>query len=462
VIRTILPHGWKKAKLGEYFRIKHGFAFKGEFFADKGPYILLTPGNFNPDGGIKLKGEKEKYYTGDFPLEFLLKRGDFLIVLTDLIQNAPILGSPAFVKEDNKFLHNQRLGKITNLNDSKMYPLFLYYLFNSAKVRDQIKASATGATVKHTAPERIYAVEVELPPISTQRKIAAILSSYDDLIENNTRRIAILENMAQALYREWFVQFRYPGHEKRRMVESALGMIPEGWEVKALEYFGAVVTGKTPSKLVPEYFNEEYMPFVKTPDLHGNIFCIQTEEYLSEKGALSQKNKTIPPNSLCVNCIGAKSGAVSITTSHCQTNQQINSIILNELFIREFLYFELVDLKETIRKFGSNGATMVNLNKGKFEALRVIFPERSIIANFHNITFPMFEEIRSLQLKNANLRRTRDLLLPKLISGEIDVEGLDIETGEGMTEAVASVASIEDVKKSAEAALAGEQRMLWG
>src|SRR2546423_13192123 len=266
--------------------------------------------------------------------------------------------------------------------------------------------------------------------------------------------------MAQALYREWFVYFRYPGHKKKRMVKSALGMIPEGWEVKALEHFGAVVTGKTPSKLVPEYFNEEYIPFVKTPDMHGNIFCIQTEEYLSEKGALSQKNKTIPPNSLCVNCIGAKSGTVSITTSHCQTNQQINSIILNELFIRELLYFELVDLKETIRKFGSNGATMVNLNKGKFEALRVIFPERSNIENFHNITFPMFEEIRSLQLKNANVRRTRDLLLPKLISGEVDVEGLDIETGEGMTEAAVSIE--EDVKKSAEVALAGEQMMLWG
>ena len=102
---------WKHSRLGNYFRIKHGYAFKGEFFADSGPYVLLTPGNFQADGGIKLKGEREKYYTGDFPSEFLLRRGDFLVVMTDLTQNAPILGSPAFIPEDDRFLHNQRLGK---------------------------------------------------------------------------------------------------------------------------------------------------------------------------------------------------------------------------------------------------------------------------------------------------------------------------------------------------------------
>jgi len=291
----------------------------------------------------------------------------------------------------------------------------------------------SGSAIPSTSREAFYQIPVLLPPLLTQRKIAAILSAYDDLTENNMRRIAILEEMARSLYREWFVHFRFPGHEKIRMVESEMGLIPEGWEVNTLENLGTIVTGKTPSKLVFEYFNEAYMPFVKTPDLHGNIFCIQTEEYLSEQGALSQKNKTIPPNSLCVNCIGAKSGAVSITTFQCQTNQQINSMILEEKYLREFLFFALVGLKETIHQYGSNGATMVNLNKGKFGALRTIYPEQSILMRFHELTYPMFEEIKALQLKNLNLRQTRDLLLPKLISGEVDVEGLDIrvEGGEG-------------------------------
>src|SRR3990167_2838046 len=178
-------NGWKQARLGEFFRIKHGWAFKGEFFADAGPFVLLTPGNFKADGGLHERGEIKKYYIGDFPSEFLLERGDFLVVMTDLTQNAPILGSPAILPQDGRFLHNQRLGKIVDLDESQMDKRFLYYLFNSAGVRAQLKGSATGATVKHTAPERIYAVNVDCPPLPTQRKIASLLSAYDELIENN-------------------------------------------------------------------------------------------------------------------------------------------------------------------------------------------------------------------------------------------------------------------------------------
>ena len=191
-----------------------------------------------------------------------------------------------------------------------------------------------------------------------------------------------------------------------------------------------MVTGKTPSKKVPKYFGD-YMPFIKTPDLHGNIFCIESGEKLSELGVNSQNNKTLPPNSLCVSCIGT-AGIVSITGMNSQTNQQINSIVINEMPCREFLYFVLLDLRETINQYGANGATMVNLNKGKFEALMVIFPDKKLLIRFHEATFPIFEQIKVLQLENVNIRRTRDLLLPKLISGELDVDTLDIKT-EGMT-----------------------------
>ena len=170
-----------------------------------------------------------------------MKFGDFLVVMTDLTQDAPILGSPAFVKENDKFLHNQRLGKIVALAETEMNRVFLYYLFNSSPVRNQIKATATGATVKHTAPDRINNVEVPLPPLPTQRKIASILSAYDDLIENNTRRIKILEGMAATIYRQWFVEFRFPGHENVPMVESELGLIPQGWEVGRLGDLCSVV-----------------------------------------------------------------------------------------------------------------------------------------------------------------------------------------------------------------------------
>jgi type I restriction enzyme S subunit len=268
-------------------------------------------------------------------------------------------------------------------------------------------------------------LDIPAPPLSTQHKIAAILSAYDDLIENNTRRIQILEEMAQALYREWFVEFRFPGHEKVKMVESELGMVPEGWEVKKLADFGKVITGKTPSKKVPENFGD-LIPFIKTPDMHGSMFCLQTGEHLSEIGASSQKNKTLPPNTLCVSCIGT-AGIVSITSSKAQTNQQINSIVLHDEQYREFLYFSLLGLKEIINQYGANGATMVKLNKSKFEALKLICSNSQVISEYNDMMCVQFELIKKLSMKNDNLCRTRDLLLPKLISGELDVNDLPID-----------------------------------
>ena len=108
--------GWHDIMLGDLIEIKHGFAFKGEFFSDEGHYILLTPGNCHASGGLKLKGTREKFYIGDFPKEYLLSAGDLLVVMTDLVNNAPILGGALIIPEDERFLHNQRMGFITQVS----------------------------------------------------------------------------------------------------------------------------------------------------------------------------------------------------------------------------------------------------------------------------------------------------------------------------------------------------------
>jgi type I restriction enzyme S subunit len=158
--------------------------------------------------------------------------------------------------------------------------------------------------------------------------------------------------------------------------------------------------------------------------MHGNVFVLDTGERLSSSGQASQANKTIPANSLCVSCIGT-AGIVVITTRPSQTNQQINSVVLNASSDREFLYFRLLDLRETINQYGANGATMVNLNKTKFENLKLIQSPHDIVTLFHAQASPIFEQIRNLQQRNGILRTTRDLLLPKLVSGEIPVEAAD-------------------------------------
>jgi type I restriction enzyme, S subunit len=304
---------------------------------------------------------------------------------------------------------------------------YLYSVVRNQEFTDYLTNNAKGAAYPAVDTETIHNAQIHLPPLSTQRKIAAILSAYDDLIENNTRRIQILEEMAQMIYRHWFVDFKFPGHEKLRLVDSGteLGMVPEGWSEKNLGYFGEIITGKTPSKNVSTYWNSTDIPFIRTPDMHDQFYCIETTDYLSIEGADSQSNKYLPPNSLCVSCIGTV-GIVTITSCEAQTNQQINSIKLFNQSNLEYLYFTLLNLKNTIQSYASTGATMANLSRGKFMALKILAPPKELRVTFHEITSPMFELIKKYQMTNVNLRKSRDLLLPKLIDGELDIGELEI------------------------------------
>ncbi|MGB3675560.1 MAG: restriction endonuclease subunit S, partial [Candidatus Nanopelagicales bacterium] len=231
---------WKTRELGAGMRVKHGFGFKGEYFSDSGELIVLTPGNFLEEGGFKLKS-KEKFYDGPVPDGYLLGRGDVVVAMTE--QSKGLLGSTATLPSDDTFLHNQRLGLLQITDPTLLDLRFCYHALNAPTARNQIQATATGSKVRHTAPERIESVRLPLPPLGHQRKIAVALDSIELLIENNRRRIELLEEMARLLYREWFVHFRFPGHEDVELVDSELGPIPEGWVVA--RFSGLVTESKT-------------------------------------------------------------------------------------------------------------------------------------------------------------------------------------------------------------------------
>ena len=292
-----------------------------------------------------------------------------------------------------------------------------YAFYSLLLNRGDLTVQAQGAAQQNLNQDLIRQFALSLPQLPVQRRIAGILSAYDELIENNQRRILIQEEMARSLYREWFVHFRYPGHESVPLVDSPLGQIPQGWEVKPIMEFGKVITGKTPSKANSDFYGED-VPFVKTPDMHGNMFILSTGECLSKAGADSQANKRIPADSICVSCIGTI-GVVSITTEDCQTNQQINSIVLEKELFREFLFFRLQDAKQALENLGSNGATMGNVNKSKFESVEVIAPPSELLERYHQFSASLLSEILILSRQTSNLRRTRDLLLPRLLSGQV-------------------------------------------
>jgi len=303
---------------------------------------------------------------------------------------------------------------------SELNPHYLAAIFNSAWGMASVAGNLVGVAQQHFNVGAAKELVVDLPSRPIQDRIAGILSAYDELIENSQRRIKILESMARALYREWFVHFRFPGHENHPRIASPLGEIPQGWEVKTIQDFGKVNTGKTPSKANAAYFGDE-VQFLKTPDMHGNMFILGTNERLSSSGAASQANKTLPAGSICVSCIGTI-GVVSITTEECQTNQQINSVVLSNAASREFLFLRLQDAKQALENLGSNGATMGNVNKGKFESMEIVCRPADLLSDYHQLAKPMFFQILALARQIRNLRRTRDLLLPRLLSGQIDVE----------------------------------------
>ncbi|MEX0608896.1 MAG: restriction endonuclease subunit S [Balneolaceae bacterium] len=308
------------------------------------------------------------------------------------------------------------------INSSSVLPRFLSYHFLTEQHKKwMMQQCSHGATMASLNQDIVSRIPITLPPVKDQKQIVNNLSAFDDLIENNSRRIEILEEMARLIYREWFVYYRYPGHENDKLVESEtdLGEIPEGWSLRRLDDFGRIETGKTPSKKDAENYGD-YMHFIKTPDMHDQFFILETAEQLSKKGSDTQKKKTLPPNSICVSCIGT-AGVIALTSSSSQTNQQINSIIIDFPNYREFLYYAIKDLTPTMEKIGSSGATMTNVNKSKFQGLEVLYPKKSLIEQYHKKAAPIFNQILVLQKQNIKLKEARDLLLPKLISGKVEV-----------------------------------------
>jgi type I restriction enzyme S subunit len=170
-----------RCRLGELISIKHGFAFASEHFGSEGPFVLLTPGNFLEGGGFRWLEDKQKFYDGPVPEDFILGPGDMLVAMTE--QAPGLLGSTFFVPEDRSYLHNQRLGLIRMHERDRLHDRYLHYYLSLPEVRQIISAESAGTKVKHTSPERLYGLEVLLPPLPEQRKIAEILRTWDEAIE---------------------------------------------------------------------------------------------------------------------------------------------------------------------------------------------------------------------------------------------------------------------------------------
>lgn len=394
-------------RLGDGCAIKHGFAFKGESMttdASVNTPIVVNIVNFQYTGGFRFGETKIQRYLGAYPPEYRLQPGDVLLVMTCQTPQGEILGVPGRIPLDGRiYLHNQRMGLVVLKDSSKLDLSFLYYLFISRDFNQHLFKTSTGAKILHTAPSRIEDFRFTRPPLQTQQQIASILSAYDDLIENNTRRIKILEQMAQMLYREWFVNFRFPGHETVKMVESEMGLIPEGWRIGSLSQALVLQRG----------------------------FDLPTSQ--RHEGQIPIYASTGPSGTHNI----AKVKAPGVVTGRSGSLGSVNLVLddfwpLNTtLWVKEFkqssayhAYFLLQDMK--LGGFNS-GAAVPTLNRNDIHGLPTVLPSVQVLAEFDSHAAPLFQMRKVLHRKNDTLRNTRDLLLPKLISGEVSVENLERE-----------------------------------
>lgn len=417
---------WQQVRLGDLFKIKHGFAFKGEHFSDDPGAIVLTPGNFEAGGGLKLRPGKDRSYRADFPSEFRLHANDLLVVMTDLTQEAAILGAPAFVPEHLQCLHNQRLGKIFAIDENQADCRFLYYVFNTHDYREHLRATATGSTVKHTSPSRIYEHKIHLPPLPTQRRIASILGAYDDLIEVNRRRIALLEDMARGLFEEWFVRFRFPGHEDVPILDTSDGPLPKGWRYDTLGNVSAINAASLRpanapleigyidiSSVSPGHIDAiSRMPFAEAP---GRARRIVTD------GSILWSN--VRPN--------RRSFAVVLDP----TPEIVASTGFTVLDARKTSFAYLYHWVTTDNFVGylvgnAQGAAYPAVTAATFERAAILLPPLILLERFTNIAEPMLRLADSLRKANVSLAASRDLLLPRLISGQLSVTQAERELEE--------------------------------
>ncbi len=390
--------------------------------SDEGP-VFLGIGNITPDGKLDLS-EVRQIAEEDFASwtkRVVPQPGDIVFTYE------ATLNRYAIIPEGFRGCLGRRLALIRP-DEKKVNPRFLFFYFFSDDWRRTIsKNTLSGATVDRIPLTALPSFEVNLPSRRSQDRIATILSAYDDLIENNTRRIKILEQMAQMLYREWFVTFRFPGQEKVKVVKSALGLIPDGWHLGILRDVCASIDYGYTSSASSEPIGPR---FLRITDIVPESIDWPSVPYLDFPEKVPDKYKL-----LAGDIVIARTGA---TTGYAKRlNKRHPECVFASYLVRlriasensSHIYGLLVESDEYKRFITANlgGAAQPQANAQVLTSIPIIVPPSSLQTRFSALVEPLMDEKEVLQLKNFNLRRTRDLLLPKLVSGEVSVEQIETQ-----------------------------------
>lgn len=294
---------------------------------------------------------------------------------------------------------------------------YLYCYLRSPVFQAAIRSFAVGGAQQNFGPTHLKRISLDLPALAQQKKIAQAISFFDDLIDNNRRRMALLEQSARLLYREWFVHLRFPGHEHVKVVDG----VPDGWEQKTIGEIAETIGGGTPSTAVPEYWDDGDITWFSPTDLTRNdcLALLGSAKKITDVGLKNSSAKMLPPETILMSS-RASIGYFGLYDGAACTNQGFISLIPRNDGYRYYLLYNLLARREEIES-KARGTTFKEINKTTFRAMQIIWPDHGLATEFSEFAGAVMKQVRTLKQQSEKLREARDLLLPRLMRGEIEV-----------------------------------------
>ena len=401
---------WEKVKLGELYEVHNGLSKAGKFFGEGYPFLTFSTvfnNYFIPKQITDLVQSTEKEQES-----YSIRRGDVFVTRTS--ETSDELGMSCVALKDypmatyNGF--TKRMRPITN----RVFPEYIGYYMRLPSFRGEFRAFSTMTTRASLRNEDLLGLEVKLPSIEIQKQIADILSAYDDLIENNQKQIKLLEEAAQRLYKEWFVDLRFPGHENTKIVDG----VPEGWNICPFSSKVDIMSGGTPKTSIPDYYNGR-IPFYTPKDSDGAFFAYKTQINITEGGLKNCNSRLYPPKTVIITARGTV-GKTTILAVPMAMNQSCYALKMKENDAPYYLFFALNNEIKALQTMANGGVFNTIIGK-TFDSINIQIPKDPLIYGFEKTVRPFMEQIKNKLQANSKLVEARDRLLPKLMSGEVKV-----------------------------------------
>ena len=420
-----MPENWKTFKFEELYDIASGLSKSRDQFGFGHPFVTFKDVFYNwflPDklGDLANTNEKEQIKGG-------IKKGD--IILTRTSETLHELGMSSVALKDypnstfNGFCKRLRQKEKSTI---EIEPVFMAYFLRSKYFRNEISKYATMTTRASLNIAAINSLSITLPPFDEQQKIASILKPLDDKIENNLAMNKALEDMAMALYKHWFVDF--VPFQEGKFIDSELGLIPEGWEVKSLDEEFSITIGRTPPRKEPNWFSKiSGIKWISIKDMgNSGTYIFNSSEYLTEE-AIKKKNVPVIPSETVILSFKLTVGRVAITTEEMASNEAIAHLKRNKHTripnTYSYLYLKCFDYNS----LASTSSIATAVNSKTIKGMKIIVPENHINESFDKEVLPLFNQIKNNSHETETLTQLRDTLLPKLISGEVRLKEFEEE-----------------------------------